>query len=99
MVGLGTLVLFQALMNPIRLILGVEAAFTGGGMLNDVAKREARVKTASMNAENLLLAIGTCDCGRMLITLSNVGIPSFEQGQAATAIVLLIRDLASKMES
>jgi hypothetical protein len=28
-------------MNPIRLILGVEAASTGGGILTDVAKSEA----------------------------------------------------------
>jgi len=59
-------------MNPIRLILGVEAASTGGGILTDVAKSEARVKIASMNTQNLLLAIRTYDCGRMLITLSNV---------------------------
>ena len=72
--GLCTLVLFQALMNPIRLILGVEVASTGGGILTDVAKREARVEIASMNTQNLLLAIRTYDCGRMLITLPNVGI-------------------------
>jgi hypothetical protein len=71
--GLGTPVLFQALTNPIRLILGVEAASTGGGMLTHVARSEARVKIASMNTQNLLLAIRTHDCGRMLITLSNVG--------------------------
>ena len=59
-------------MNHIRLILGVEAASTGGGILIHVAKREARVKIASMNTQNLLLAIRTYDCGRMLITLSNV---------------------------
>ena len=62
-------------MNPIRLILGVEVASTGGGMLTDVAKREARVKIVSMNTQNLLLAIRTCDCGSMLITLSNGGLP------------------------
>jgi hypothetical protein len=59
-------------MNPIKLILGVEAASTGGGILTDVAKSEARVKIASMNTQNLLLAIRTYDYGRMLITLSNV---------------------------
>lgn len=71
-VGFGALVLFQALMNPIRLIVGVEAAATGGGMLADVAKCEAIVKIARMSTQNLLLAIRTYDYGRMLITFSNV---------------------------
>jgi hypothetical protein len=66
-------VTFQALTNPTRLILGVEAASTLGGMLNDVARSEARDKIASTKTQNLLLAIGTYDSGRMLITLSNVG--------------------------
>ena len=56
-VGLGTPVLFQALKNPIRLILAVEAALTFGGILTDVAKREAKDKTASMKTQNLLLAM------------------------------------------
>jgi hypothetical protein len=66
-------VTFQALTNPTRLILGVEAASTRGGMLTVVAKSEARDKIASMKTQNRLLAIGTYDDGRMLITLSNVG--------------------------
>src|SRR5260370_4208758 len=60
-------------MNPIRLILAVEAASTCGGMLTDVAMSEHRDTIASMKTRNLLLAIRTYDCGRMLITLSNVG--------------------------
>ena len=70
MVGLGTPVLFQALMNPIRLILGVEAAFTFGGILTDTATSDAKDRVASKNAQNRLLDIRTYDCGRMLITLS-----------------------------
>jgi hypothetical protein len=60
--------------NPIKLILGVEAASTLGGMLADVAMSEDKDKTASIKTQNLLLAIRTYDCGRMLITLSNGGI-------------------------
>ncbi len=71
--GLGVPVLFQALMNPIRLILGVEAASTRGGMLTVVAKSEARDKIARMKTQNRLLAIRIYDYGRMLITLSDVG--------------------------
>ena len=55
--GLGTLVLFQALMNPIRLILGVEAASTFGGILTDVAISEVMDKIASMKTQNLLLGM------------------------------------------
>jgi hypothetical protein len=60
-------------MNPTRLMLGVDAASTRGGMLTIVAKSEAADKIASMNAQNRLLAIDTYDYGRMLITLSNIG--------------------------
>jgi len=56
-VGLGTLVLFQALMNPTRLILGVEVASTLGGTLSDVAKSEERARIASIKTQNLLLAM------------------------------------------
>jgi hypothetical protein len=79
-VGLGTLVLFQALMNPTRLMLGVAAALTFGGILTDTATSDAKDRVASKNTQNLLLDIRTYDCGRMLITLSSVGdrtIPSF----------------------
>jgi hypothetical protein len=62
-------------MNPIRLILGVEAASTFGGMLTDVAMSDARDRIESRKTQNLLLAIRTYDYGQMLITLSNVGIP------------------------
>jgi hypothetical protein len=72
-VGLGTPVLFQALTNPIKLTLGVEAASTRGGMFTDVAMSEARDKIATMKTQNRLLAIRTYDFGRMLLTLSNVG--------------------------
>ena len=61
-------------MNPIRLIPRGEAASTGGGILTDIAKREPRVSIASAITQNLLLTIGTYDSGRMLITLSNLGI-------------------------
>jgi hypothetical protein len=71
--GLGTPVLFQALMNPTRLILGVEAASTPGGMLTDAARSEASDKIASMKPQNLLLVIRTHDHGRRLLTLSNIG--------------------------
>jgi hypothetical protein len=71
--GLGTLVLFQALMNPTRLILGVAAALTFGGILTDTATSDAKDRVASKNTQSLLLDIRTCDCGRMLITLSGVG--------------------------
>jgi hypothetical protein len=72
-VGLGTLVLFQALKNPIRLILGVEAALTFEGMLTDVAMRDVTDRIARRKTQNLLITIRTCDYGRMLITLSSVG--------------------------
>jgi len=71
-VGLCTPVLFHALKNPIRLMLGVVAASTCGGMLTDVAISDARDMIASNKTKNLLLAIETYDSGRMLITLSNV---------------------------
>jgi hypothetical protein len=60
-------------MNPIRLILGVEAASTRGGTLTDVAMSEDKDKIASMKSQNLLLAIRTHDPGRRLLTLSNIG--------------------------
>jgi len=44
-------------MNPTKLILGVEAASTLGGMLSDVAKSEERVRIASIKTQNLLLAM------------------------------------------
>jgi len=70
---LGTPVLFQALKNPIRLILEVEAALTFGGMLTVVATSDVKDKIASNKTQNRLLAIRTYDYGRMLITLSSVG--------------------------
>jgi hypothetical protein len=59
-------------MKPIRLILGVEAASTFGGMLTDVAMSDARDRIESRKTQNLLLAIRTYDYGQMLITLSGV---------------------------
>jgi len=44
-------------MNPIRLILGVEAASTRGGMLTVVAKSEERVRIVSIKTQNLLLSM------------------------------------------
>ena len=56
MVGLGVLVLFQALMNPTRLMLGVEAAFTCGGRFADSATSDQRDSVANNKTQNLLLA-------------------------------------------
>src|SRR5438309_10107735 len=50
-------VLFQALMNPTRLILGVEAATTPGGMLSDAAESDVRDRNASAKTQNLLLGM------------------------------------------
>jgi hypothetical protein len=50
-------VLFQPPMNPIRLMLGVEIAFTWGGMFADGAMRDPKASILRSQTQNLLLAI------------------------------------------